>query len=87
MPTLQIEVTEELQRFLSRSGQPEREAVELLEEARVAEEALSAPARLEALRAAVKIGCDQLDRGEYADFTAEDIMREGRERLAAMKDG
>ena len=35
------------------------------------------------LKMEVLRGVEQLDRGETAEFTADDIKREGRERLAA----
>jgi antitoxin ParD1/3/4 len=38
--------------------------------------------RREQLKAEIRKGIDQLDRGETAEFTAEDIKRLGRERLA-----
>jgi len=39
--------------------------------------------RREQLRTEIQKGVEQLDRGETAEFTAEDIKRLGRERLAA----
>ena len=39
------------------------------------------PADIEELRREVEIGIEQADRGEFVEFTAEDIMREGREML------
>lgn len=39
-------------------------------------------ARREELKGEIQKGIDQLRRGETADFTAEDIKRLGRERLA-----
>jgi len=39
--------------------------------------------RREQLKKEIQIGIDQLDRGETVEFTAADIMREGRARLAA----
>ena len=41
--------------------------------------------RLRALREELRVGIEQADRGEFADFTVEDIMREGRELLARRK--
>jgi Arc/MetJ-type ribon-helix-helix transcriptional regulator len=40
---------------------------------------------IEWLRAEHKPAIDALDRGEYVEFTAEDIIREGRARLAQHK--
>ncbi len=39
--------------------------------------------RREQVKKEIQVGIDQLDRGETVEFTAEDIMREGRARLAA----
>jgi antitoxin ParD1/3/4 len=39
--------------------------------------------RREQLKVEIQKGVEQLDRGETAEFTAEDIKRLGRERLAA----
>lgn len=33
------------------------------------------------LRREIQIGIDEADRGEFVEFTAEDIIREGRKRL------
>jgi Arc/MetJ-type ribon-helix-helix transcriptional regulator len=41
--------------------------------------------RLAQLRAELQVGIDQADRGEFVEFTAQDIMREGRELLARRK--
>ncbi len=41
---------------------------------------------LEDLRREVRVGIEQADRGEFAEFTAEDIKAEGRRALAA-RDG
>lgn len=43
------------------------------------------PKNVERLRRKIHVGLDQLDRGEFIDFTAKDIMREGRRILAARK--
>ena len=40
---------------------------------------------IEWLRAELKPAIEALDRGEYVEFTAEDIIREGRARLAQHK--
>lgn len=37
--------------------------------------------KLEGLRREIQIGIDQADRGEFVEFTAEDIKREGRAEL------
>ena len=41
--------------------------------------------RLQELREMLRVGIEQADRGEFVEFTAEDIMREGRELLARRK--
>ncbi|MDB5319238.1 MAG: hypothetical protein JWN40_869 [Phycisphaerales bacterium] len=41
--------------------------------------------RLRELREMLHEGIEQADRGEFVEFTAEDIMREGREMLARRK--
>ena len=40
-------------------------------------------AKLDELRARVQLGNEQADRGDFIAFTAEDVKREGRQRLAA----
>jgi antitoxin ParD1/3/4 len=40
-------------------------------------------AKLANLRAEVAIGIDQADRGEFVEFTADEIIAEGRARRAA----
>jgi antitoxin ParD1/3/4 len=40
------------------------------------------PEELEELRREIEIGIEQADRGEFVAFTAEDVIREGREILA-----
>ena len=40
-------------------------------------------AKLDELRARVQLGIEQADRGDFIAFTAEDVKREGRQRLAA----
>ena len=35
----------------------------------------------EELKREIQIGSEQADRGEFVEFTAEDIIREGREIL------
>ena len=41
--------------------------------------------KLEALRADIKVGLDQLDAGESGILDIEDIKRRGRQRLASTK--
>ena len=62
------------------SSEVVREALRLLEERDKIREM-----RLEELNRELQIGLDQLERGEYVEFTdalVEDIKRRGRERLA-----
>jgi antitoxin ParD1/3/4 len=40
-------------------------------------------ARLAALRAEIAIGIEQADRGDFVEFTAEDVIAAGRARRAA----
>ena len=42
-------------------------------------------AKLDELRAKVQVGIEQADRGEFIAFTAEDVKREGRQRLATQQ--
>ena len=42
-------------------------------------------AKLDDLRAKVQVGIEQADRGEFIAFTAEDVKREGRQRLATQQ--
>jgi antitoxin ParD1/3/4 len=39
--------------------------------------------KIDDLRAKVQVGIEQADRGEFVEFTAEDVKAEGRRRLAA----
>ena len=39
------------------------------------------------LREAVRIGIDQADRGEFVEFTAEDVIADGRKLLEAERAG
>jgi antitoxin ParD1/3/4 len=50
-----------------------------------AEAELSTAADLDDLRADVRAGIEQADRGEFAEFTAEDVIAERRAALAAKK--
>jgi antitoxin ParD1/3/4 len=84
---MQISLSPELKKFVEskvRDGQYPtasdvvRGALEVMR----AQEALTA-ADVADLRRAAKIGADQLDRGEQAEFTAKDIQAMGRRILAA----
>lgn len=89
MTTVAISLKDEDQQFLDaavRSGRfsSESEVVaEALAEFRVRESIRQA--KLGDLRAKVAVGIEQADRGDFAAFTAEDVKREGRERLAAQQ--
>lgn len=86
MPTLQLEVTEELQHFLARSGHPEQKAVELLEDARTAEAAAFAnPANVSRMRGALEEVRGEIERGETANFTAETVIAKARRTLQKRK--
>jgi len=89
MTTVSISLKEEDQRFLEevvRSGR-------YLSESEVVAEALAdfrlreaiRRAKLDELRAKIEVGIEQADRGDFVEFTAEDIKREGRQRLAAQQ--
>ena len=89
MTTVAISLKDEDQQFLDaavRSGRfsSESEVVaEALAEFRVRESIRQA--KLGDLRAKVAVGIEQADRGDFDAFTAEDVKREGRERLAAQQ--
>jgi len=89
MTTVAISLNEEDQRFLEeivKSGRffSESEVVaEALSELKV-REAIRRE-KIAELRAKVQVGIDQADRGEFVEFTAEDVKAEGRKRLFAQK--
>ena len=89
MTTLAISLKDEDQRFLEevmKSGRffSESEIVaEALAEFRMREAIRRA--RLDELRAQVQLGIEQADRGDFVAFSAEDVKREGRQRLAAQQ--
>ena len=39
--------------------------------------------KIDDLRAKVRVGIEQADRGDFVEFTAEDVKSEGRKRLSA----
>lgn len=45
------------------------------------------PRDVEKLRREVQVGLDAADRGEFVEFSAEDVMAEGRAILARRKNG
>ncbi len=87
MTTLAISFKDEDQRFLEEVVKSGR----FFSESEVIAEALSEFKVREAirrdkvaeLRAKVQVGIEQADRGEFVEFTAEDVISEGRKRLAA----
>ena len=87
MTTVAISLKDEDRRFLEevvKSGRyfSESEVVaEALSEFKV-REAIRHD-KIAELRAKVQVGIDQADRGEFVEFTAEDVMAEGRKRLAS----
>jgi antitoxin ParD1/3/4 len=89
MITVAISLNDEDQRFLVEAVKSGR----YLSESEVVAEALAGfrereairNAKLEELRAEVQVGIDQADRGDFVEFTAEDVKRRGRQRLAANK--
>ena len=89
MTTVSISLKQEDKRFLEevvKSGRYlcESEVVaEALSDFRVREAIRRA--KLDELRAKIEVGIDQADRGDFVEFTAEDIKREGRQRLAAQQ--
>ena len=89
MTTVAISLKDEDRHFLEeavKSGRffSEIEVVaEALAEFRVREAIRHA--KLDELRAKVQVGIEQADRGEFIAFTAEDVKREGRQRLAAQQ--
>ncbi|EDY21377.1 putative transcriptional regulator, CopG/Arc/MetJ family [Chthoniobacter flavus Ellin428] len=85
MPTVPISLSEENQHFVEeavKSGRFTSESqvvAEALEELRLREAIRNA--RVNDLRAKVQVGVDQAERGEFVEFTAEDIKAEGRRKL------
>jgi len=91
MATLTITLKEEDRRFLDESIKSGR----FSSESEVVAEALSELKLREGsrrketdqLRAKVQVGIEQADRGDFVDFTAEDVLAEGRKRRAAKQPG
>lgn len=89
MTTVAISLKDEDQHFLEEVVKSGR----YLSESEVVAEALSdfrvreaiRRAKLDELRAKVQIGIEQADRGDFVEFSAEDVKREGRTRLAAQQ--
>lgn len=89
MTTVAITLRDEDEHFLDeivKSGRflTKSEAVaEALSELKVRENVREQ--RIAALRAKVQVGIEQADRGEFVEFSAQDIVAEGRKKLAAMQ--
>jgi antitoxin ParD1/3/4 len=87
MTTVAIALNDEDQKFIEeavRSGRyfSESEVIaDALAEMKVREAIRRS--KIDDLRAKVQVGIEQADRGEFVDFTAEDVKSEGRKRLAA----
>jgi len=89
MTTVAISLNDEDRRFIEEILKSGR----FFSESEVVAEALSEFKVREAIRlnkiaelkSKIQVGIDQADRGEFADFTADDVMRAGRERLAAQQ--
>ena len=85
--TVAIALKDEDQKFIEEAVKSGR----YLSESEVVAEALSElkvreairRAKIDDLRARVQVGIEQADRGEFVEFTAEDVKAEGRKRLSA----
>ena len=89
MTTVAISLKDDDQQFLEevvksgRYGSESEVVAEALAEFRVREAIRRA--RQDELRAKVSVGIEQADRGEFVEFSAEDVKAEGRKRLAAQQ--
>jgi antitoxin ParD1/3/4 len=87
MTTVAISLSDENQHFVEeavKSGRFSSESqviAEALAELRLREAIRDA--KVGELQAKVRIGIEQADRGDFVDFTADDIKAEGRRRLSA----
>ena len=89
MITVSIALRSEDQDFIQEAVTSGR----VLSESEVVAEALSGlkvreairRGHMEELRNQLRIGTEQADRGEFVEFTAADVMAEGRKRLAAQQ--
>ena len=89
MTTVAIALKDEDQQFIEEVVKSGR----YLSESEVVAEALSElkvreairRSKIEDLRAKVRVGLEQADRGEFVEFTAEDVKTEGRKRLSAQQ--
>jgi antitoxin ParD1/3/4 len=89
MTTVAISLKDEDQRFLEEALKSGRylSASEVVAEALADFRARDASRRanLDDLRAKVAVGIEQANCGDFVEFTAEDVKREGRERQAAQQ--
>jgi antitoxin ParD1/3/4 len=89
MTTVAIALKDEDRKFIEEAVKSGR----YLSESEVVSDALSGLKEREAsrsreldeIKARVRVGIEQADRGEFVDFTAEDVKAEGRKRLAAQQ--
>jgi antitoxin ParD1/3/4 len=89
MTTVAIVLKDEDRNFIEeavksgRFGSESEVIAEALAEFRVREAIRRA--KVDELRSKVRVGIEQADRGDFIEFTAEDVKAEGRRRLAAEK--
>ncbi len=92
MTQIAVQIPDDLKPFIDRSvkaglfGDAADFVVNLLYHAKAESEVeLSEEQRLKlaALRKEIAVGIDQAERGEFVEFSAEEIIAEGRSRLAA----
>ncbi len=89
MTTVAISLNEADQHFLEevvksgRYGSESGVVAEALAEFRVRETIRRT--KLDELRAKVGVGVEQANRGDFVEFTAEDVKVEGRKRLASLQ--
>jgi antitoxin ParD1/3/4 len=90
MTQVAIQLPDELNRFIDRSvkagtfSDAEAFMVNLLYNAKAQSEvelSEEQQAKLSNLRAEIAVGIDEADRGEFVEFTADEIIAEGRSRL------
>lgn len=89
MRTVAIALKEEDQKFIEeavKSGRYFSES-EVIAEALTELKAREAVRRgkIDEMRAKVQIGIEQADRGEFVEFTAENIKAEGRQRVSGQQ--
>ena len=85
MPMLTLQISDEAFEFLGKQGDPAIVAAQILEAAAETDIFSRDPEQLKAFLTAVQVGVDEDDRGESCEFSAQDIGREGRAKLAEMR--